>query len=181
MELSTSQSTNGTDVHAALLNELEVRAAAGLTMVIGAVAFSYAYFDRYYVPLRIVTAVFFAEFLTRLTMGLRYSPMGAIARALTLAHPPEWVSAKPKRFAWTLGLAMSLPMVVMTNIGVRGALPRTICLTCLTLMWMESVLGLCLGCKVYALLVRHGWAGRDPAVEVCAQGECELAVGPVEA
>ncbi len=51
--------------------------------------------------------MFFAEFLTRLTMGLRYSPMGAIARALTLAHPPEWVSAKPKRFAWTLGLAMS--------------------------------------------------------------------------
>ena len=125
--------------------------------------------------------MFFAEFLARLTMGLRYSPMGAVARALTLAQPPEWVSAKPKRFAWTLGLAMSSSMVVLTNIGVRGMVPRTICLTCLSLMWMESVLGLCLGCKIYALLVRRGWTARDAAVEVCAHGECERAVGPVEA
>jgi hypothetical protein len=186
MELTTSQrisgrATNGTGVRAAVFNEHEVRAAAGLTMVLGAVAFSYAYFDQYYLLLRIVTAVLFVEFLARVTVGLRYSPMGAVARALTLAQPPEWVSAKPKRFAWTLGLAMSASMVVLTNIGVRGLLPRTICLTCLSLMWMESVLGLCLGCKIYALLVRRGWAAEDPAVEVCAQGECRLAVGPVEA
>jgi hypothetical protein len=46
-------------------------------------------------------------------------------------------------------------------------LPRTICLICLTLMWMESVLGLCLGCKVYALLVRP-WR-RTPPVDDLAQ------------
>ena len=186
MELTTSQrisgrATNGTAPRAAVFNEHEVRAAAGLTMVIGAVGFSYAYFDQYYLPLRIVTAVLFAEFLIRLTAGLRSSPMGAVARALTLAQPPEWVSAKPKRFAWTLGLAMSSSMVVLTNIGVRGMVPRTICLTCLSLMWMESVLGLCLGCKVYALLVRRGWTAKDPAVDVCAHGECERATGPAEA
>jgi len=185
MELTTSQgtpgrATHGAEVRAAVFNEHEVRAAAGLTMVIGAVGFSYAYFDRYYVPLRIVTAVFFAEFLLRLTVGLRCSPMGAVARALTLARPPEWVSAKPKQFAWALGLAMSSSMVVLTNIGVRGIVPRTICLTCLALMWMESVLGLCLGCKVYALLVRRGWTAKDRAVEVCARGECERAVAPAE-
>ena len=123
----------------------------------------------------------FAEFLVRLTLGLRYSPMGVVARALTLAQPPEWVSAKPKRFAWTLGLAMSSSMVVLTNSGVRGMVPRTICLICLSLMWMESVLGLCLGCKIHALLVRRGWTAEDPAVEVCAHGECERAIGPAEA
>ena len=62
MESTTSQrisgrATNGTAPRAAVFNENEVRAAAGLTMVIGAVAFSYAYFDQYYLPLRIVTAV----------------------------------------------------------------------------------------------------------------------------
>ncbi len=168
-------------MHAAVLDEHEVRAAAGLTMVIGAVAFSSAYFAKNYVPLRIVTAGFSAELFIRLTIGLRCSPVGAVARVLTLAQPPEWVSAKPKRFAWTPGLAMSLSMVVITNIGVRGVLPRTICLTCLSLMWMESVLGLCLGCKIYALLVRRGWIARDPAVEVCAQGEWERPLGRVAA
>jgi hypothetical protein len=92
---------------------------------------------------------------------------------MTYGQPPEWVSAKPKRFAWTLGLGMALAMTVITNIGIRGYLPRTICLICLTLMWMESALGLCLGCKVYGLLLRRGWIGADPEVEVCADGSCE--------
>ena len=179
MELSFGQrisglTTDGRELRAAVFNENEVRAAAGLTMVLGAVAFSYAYFDAQYVPLQIVSTLFFVEFLTRLTAGLRYSPMGLIARAMTLRRSPEWVSAKPKRFAWTLGLGLAFSMMIITNSGVRGLLPRTICAICLTLMWMESVLGLCLGCKIHSLLVRRGWASTDPAFEVCAHGECEL-------
>jgi hypothetical protein len=179
MELSIGQrisglSADGRELHAAVFNENEVRAAAGLTMVLGAVAFSYAYFDAQYVPLQVVSTLFFVEFLTRLTAGLRYSPMGVIARALTLRRPPDWVSAKPKRFAWTLGLGMAFSMMIITNSGIRGLLPRTICAICLTLMWMESVLGLCLGCKIHSFLVRRGWATTDPAFEICAHGECEL-------
>ncbi|MGB0091700.1 MAG: DUF4395 domain-containing protein [Solirubrobacteraceae bacterium] len=159
---------------AAVVNENEVRAAAGLTMVIGAVAFAYAYFAKQYVPLQVAASLFFAEFLTRLTAGLRYSPIGIVARAMTLGRAPEWVSARPKRFAWTLGLAMALAMTVITNSGIRGPLPRTICLICLTLMWMESALGLCLGCKIHGLLVRRGWASKDPEYELCADGSCEV-------
>ena len=90
---------------AAVVNENEVRAAAGLTMAIGAVAFAYAYFAKQYIPLQVTASLFFAEFLIRVTAGLRYSPVGVLARAMTLGRAPEWVSAKPKRFAWTLGLA----------------------------------------------------------------------------
>jgi hypothetical protein len=153
-----------------------VRAAAGLTLVIGAVAFGYAYFDENYVPLQVVTTFFFVEFLIRVTTGLRYSPMGVIAHAMTRGHPPEWVSAKPKRFAWTIGLGLSFAMMVITNSGVRGWLPRTVCLVCLAMMWMESALGLCLGCKIHGLLVRRGLTTKDPAFEVCAHGACELPV-----
>jgi Domain of unknown function (DUF4395) len=179
MELAFGQrisglTADGKELHAAVFNENEVRAAAGLTMVIGAIAFSYAYFDANYMPLQVVTTVFFVEFLTRLTAGLRYSPMGILARAMTRRHPPEWVSAKPKRFAWTLGLGMSFAMVIITNSGIRGMLPRTICAICLTLMWMESVLGVCLGCEIHALLVRRGWTSKDAAFEVCANGVCEV-------
>ena len=165
---------DGRELHAPAYDENEVRAAAGLTMVAGAVAFAYAYFDAQYVPLQIVSSFFFAEFLARLTLGLRRSPMGVVARALTRSRPAEWVSAKPKHFAWTLGLGMSFSMMVITNSGIRGALPRTICLICLTLMWLESVLGLCMGCQLHAWLVRRGWRGDDPDFEVCAGGVCEL-------
>jgi hypothetical protein len=179
MELSFGQkipglTANGTPLRAAVVNENEVRAAAGLTMVTGAVAFSYAYFDKQYVPLQVVATLFFVEFLVRVTAGIRYSPFGLVARTITFGRPPEWVSAKPKRFAWSLGLGMAFAMTVITNSGIRGYLPRTICLICLTLMWLESALGFCLGCKMHSLLVRRGWAGDDPGFEVCADGSCEL-------
>lgn len=164
----------GKNLRVAVVNENEVRAAAGLTMVLGAVAFGYAYFTRQYIPLQVVASLFFFEFLIRVTAGIRYSPVGVVARAMTFNQPPEWVSAKPKRFAWTLGLVMGFAMTIITNSGVRGTLPRTICLICLTLMWMESVLGVCVGCEVAGLLVRRGWMTKDPAFEVCAHDACDL-------
>ncbi len=169
---------DGRELQAAVFDENEVRAAAGLTMVVGAVAFGFAYFDAQYLPLQAVTTFFFVEFLVRVTLGLRFSPIGVLARGLTNRRPPDWVSARPKRFAWTLGLAMSFSMMVITNSGVRGLLPRSICLVCLTLMWLESVLGVCLGCEIHARLVRRGWVAKDPAFEVCAGGVCELPAHP---
>ena len=77
------------------------------------------------------------------------------------------VSATPKRFAWSLGLGMALAMTVITNSGIRGYLPRTMCLVCLTLMWMESALGLCLGCKIHGLIARRGWTRRGARGDVC--------------
>jgi hypothetical protein len=167
---------DGRELRAAVVNENEVRAAAGVTLVIGAVVFSYAYFMRQYIPLQVVASLFFVEFLIRVTIGFRYSPVGALARGLALNRPPEWVSAKPKRFAWTLGLGMTFAMVIITTIGIRGLLPRTICLICLALMWMESALGLCLGCLIYGVMVRQGWKRIDPEFEVCADGACEAPV-----
>ncbi len=151
------------------VNEHDARAAAGLTMVVGAVAFSYAYFDKQYVPLQVVASLFFIEFLIRVTVGLRYSPFGSLAHAMTRGRTPDWVSARPKRFAWSLGLAMAMAMTVITNIGIRGYLPRTMCLICLTLMWLESALGLCLGCKIYGLMARRGWITERLGGEVCVE------------
>ena len=180
MELTRGQhisglTVDGVELQAAVVDENQARAAAGMTMVLGAVAFGFAYFDAQYILLQAVSTLFFVEFLTRLTVGLSVSPIGVIARTMTLRQVPDWVSEKPKRFAWTLGLGMTFSMTIITNSGIRGMLPRTICAICLTLMWMESVLGLCLGCKIHALLVRRGWATKDPAFEVCAHGECKLA------
>jgi hypothetical protein len=165
---------DGRLLHAPVVDENEARAAAGLTMVAGAVAFAFAYFEQEYLLLQIASTVFFVEFLVRLTLGLGASPFGLLARAMTHARPPDWVSAKPKRFAWTIGLGMSFAMMIITNSGIRGWLPRSLCLVCLTLMWLEAALGLCLGCKVHALLVRRGIAQHDPAFEICAGGECAL-------
>jgi hypothetical protein len=157
-----------------VFNEHEVRAAAGITMVVGAVAFSFAYFRHQYIPLQAVASFFLLEFLIRVTFGIRYSPVGLAARLLMRNQPPQWVSAKPKRFAWTIGLGIAFAMTIITNAGVRGWTPRSMCLVCLTMMWLESALGLCLGCKLYGWLARRGWIAEDDAFEICADGSCEV-------
>jgi Domain of unknown function (DUF4395) len=164
----------GLPVRAAVFDEQAVRAAAGITLALGAVAFAYAYFAKVYAPIQAVTVLFFVEFLLRLVAGLHHSPVGLVARWLTRRRSPQWVSAKPKRFAWSLGLVMSLAMAIITNAGIRGPLPLTICLICMTLMWLEAALGLCLGCEIHGLLVRRGWAARDEAFEICSSGACAV-------
>lgn len=157
-----------------VFNEVEVRAAAGITMALGTYAFVYANFDKYFLPIKVVTTFFFVDFLLRVTVGLQWSPVGVLARWIKRDKEPLWVSAKPKRFAWTMGLVMSAGMTVITNVNIHGWLPRSVCLICLTFMWLESVLGLCLGCETYAFLVRRGWIKTDDAYEVCAGGICEI-------
>ena len=64
-QVISGTAADGTPLQSGVFNENEVRAAAGLTMVVGAVAFGYAYFDKEYVPLQVVATLFFVEFLIR--------------------------------------------------------------------------------------------------------------------
>lgn len=167
-------SAAGRAVRAAVSNEHQVRAAAGLTLLLAAVAFAYAYFAAVYAPLQLVTVLFVVEFGARVLFGVHRSPIGVLAGWMVRHLPPHWVSAKPKRFAWSLGLVLSLAMTIIANSGIRGMLPLSICMTCLTLMWLETALGLCLGCEIYGLLLRRGWATRDEAYEICTSGACSV-------
>jgi hypothetical protein len=66
-------------------------------------------------------------------------------------------------------------MTIITNGAFeRPYLPRTLCLICLVLMWMEAAIGLCLGCEIHGLVVRRGWATKDPEFEICANGVCDV-------
>ncbi|WP_395694686.1 DUF4395 domain-containing protein [Piscinibacter sp.] len=168
------QSPEGTPLTAGVFNEHEVRAAAGVTMALGTAAFVFAYFAKVYLPIQVVTTLLFVEFLVRVLAGFQYSPVRWAVRWMTRRRAPEWASAKPKRFAWSLGLVMAFAMMIITNSGIRGTLPLTICLLCITLMWLESVLGMCVGCELHGFLVRRGWAKKDPAYEVCAHGACTI-------
>ncbi len=165
---------DGRELVGPVVDEQHAKVAAGITLALGAVAFVYANFDKVFWPIRTVSTFFFVDFLLRVTLGLERSPAGIAARWLTRGRRPEWVSAKPKRFAWTLGMLMAAAMAIITNSHIHGPLPRTICLVCLVLMWLEAVLGLCLGCELYGLMVRRGWRATDAEYEICPGGACEI-------
>lgn len=167
-------SHNGQPVQAAVFDDNQVRAAAGMALVLAAVAIVYGRFEQNYLPMQAISTFLFVEFLIRVTVGIQYSPLGVLAGWMVQRKGPDWASAKPKRFAWTLNLMMSAMLMVLTNAGITGALPLAIGVVYLVLLWLESVLGICVGCEIHGVMVKQGWVQKDPAFEICANGACEV-------
>lgn len=106
----------------------------------------------------------------------RLSPTLYIASLLSVGKPKVWKPLVPKRFAWTLGSSFIIVCLVFFNPevlaewsnGLLGTnipttynympewIPLVLVWVCLGLMWMEAVLGFCLGCQVHALLAKVG-------------------------
>ncbi len=156
-----------------VVNERAVRATAGLTLIAASVAFVYAFFWQYYIPIKVVTVVFAIDFAIRLLFGMTpLSPFGVIGTWMVRNQRPDWVGATQKRFAWSIGLVVALFMAVITNLNVTGNIPFTICFLCMTLMWMESTLGICVGCKIYRVVAKSRFFSSHEYTPACPGGVC---------
>ncbi len=104
----------------------------------------------------------------------RLSPTILLSSLLASAHPPVWKPLLPKRFAWAIGASLISVCLVFFNPEVFAGwvnslagsellpttenfippvIPLTLVWVCIGFMWLECVLGLCMGCQVHALLV----------------------------
>ncbi len=105
-------------------------------------------------------------FVARTLTGPKLSPLGLLAtRVITPRLPvaPKLVAGPPKRFAQGIGVAFSVTAAVLAlGFGLRGAGYVVLGLLVVAAT-LESVFAYCLGCRVFALLMR---AGVVPA-EVC--------------
>ncbi|MHB1582830.1 MAG: DUF4395 domain-containing protein [Acidimicrobiales bacterium] len=99
-----------------------------------------------------------AGFWARVLTGPTLSPLGRLATSVVAPAlgTPKPVPGPPKRFAQAIGTAFSTAAVLLWFVaGVHvAALAVTGALTVAALL--EAALGLCLGCKAFALLVRVG-------------------------
>lgn len=99
------------------------------------------------------------EFLSSSLFGLTpVAPIGCIATlvSMKLNKEPLWTPAKPKRFSWSLGLA-----VVGTCLGLwryaysadelenYSPVLKGLAMSCIILTWLESSCGFCVGCFMY--------------------------------
>jgi len=156
-----------------VVNERAVRATAGLMLVTATIAVMLAFFNQMFLPLKVVTTLFFLDFTVRVFTGLTpLSPFGLLGTLLVRNQKPEWVGATQKRFAWSLGIIMAFSMMIITNLNIRTALPTSICTVCIALMWMETALGYCVGCKIYSLFTRNGWIKPTQHAPACPGGVC---------
>ena len=132
------------------VNEVSARlvAAGVVVMVLLTLAFD----------LRWATIVLAYGFVARVLSGPRFSPLGQlVTRVITprLAVAPRLVPGPPKRFAQGIGVAFSATALILTASGAWTAAEIVLGLLGAA-AFLESAFGLCLGCKVFAFLMRAG-------------------------
>lgn len=115
-----------------------------------------------------LTLVLAYGFLARVLTGPRLSPLGLLVTRVVrprLPVAPRLVPGPPKRFAQGMGVAFSVTAAVLA-VGFDNPGAGYAVLGLLTAAaTLEAVFALCLGCKVFALLM---WAGIVPA-SVCVR------------
>jgi hypothetical protein len=141
------------------VNEKAARVVAGVVALTGVVILATDWFWLL-VPLAY-------GFWARVLAGPTLSPLAQFATRVAAPRlgPPKTVPGPPKRFAQGMGAAMTTPAALLAlAFGAEGA--ATVLVVALVVAaTLESVLAFCLGCQVFALLMR---AGLVPA-EVCAR------------
>jgi hypothetical protein len=150
------------------VNEVTARVTAGGVVLLGVLAIA--------LQLPWLAIVLAAGFLLRVLTGPRVDPLALLASRVIvprLPWGPRPVAGPPKRFAQAIGLTFSLAAVVLFYAFGLDTAAYVVLGALVVAAVLESVFGVCLGCKAFALLMRVGvippevcescnniWAGR---------------------
>jgi len=159
------EKVDGYDVR--VINEREARAAAGILFVFGILSLTNAVMLHHGVVTRYFISFFTLDFLIRV-INPSYSPSMMLGRFFVQNQTPEYVGAAQKRFAWMIGLLLALPMFYLLVLNWQpNPIKLLICSLCLLLLIFESAFSICLGCKIYNLVMPQ-------KASHCPGGVCEI-------
>ncbi|MDH5359904.1 MAG: DUF4395 domain-containing protein [Gammaproteobacteria bacterium] len=153
-----------------VLNEREIRAAAGILFFIMYTSVLNVIFRADFLLLKYAVTAFLVDFIVRVSINPKYSPTLIIGRMIVRNQVPEYVGAQQKKFAWVIGVVLATIFFTF-SVVINSYSPITgiICLICLLFLFFEAVFGICLGCMFYNLFYKEK-AQHCPG-EVCAAGE----------
>jgi hypothetical protein len=138
-----------------VLNEREIRAAAGILLVMMLFAIQRVIYTWDFVMLKYVSVIFLADILIRVLVSPRFAPTLVLGRLIVRKQTPEYVGAAQKRFAWWIGAVLGGTMfVLLVVLNTHSPITGILCLICQIFLFFESAFGICLGCKVYPLVMR---------------------------
>ena len=150
-----------------VLNEREARAGAGILFVFGMLSFLNSFMLGNFIFTQYFVGFFMFDFMIRV-INPNYSPSLLMGRFFVQNQIPEYVGASQKRFAWSIGLTLSMIMFYLVVLNPQmNPIKILICVTCLILLFSESAFSICIGCKLYNLIKK------DKATN-CPGGVCEM-------
>lgn len=156
--------------NAPVLNEREIRAAAGILFLVMFISLSLILFKQDFLLIKYVIAGFFIDFIIRVLINPGFSPTLILGRLIVSRQVPEYVGAPQKRFAWAIGLVLSgLMFFLLVLLNSYSIITGVTCLVCLTFLFFETAFGICVGCLLYRLFYKD--KAQHCAGEICEPGE----------
>jgi hypothetical protein len=150
-----------------VINEREARAGAGILFIFGFLSFLNSFMLGHFIFAQYFVTFFMVDFLIRI-INTNYSPSLLLGRFFVQNQIPEYVGASQKRFAWTIGLVLSMIMFYLLVLDPQMTpIKIVICVLCLALLISESAFSICLGCKIYNLFNKE-------SAKHCPGGVCEV-------
>jgi hypothetical protein len=151
-----------------VLNEREIRASAGILFLALFISLVLIQFKQDFLMVKYVIFVFLTDFIIRVFVSPRFSPVLIIGRLIVSRQVPEYVGAPQKKFAWKIGLSLSgLMFFLLVILNSYSIITGVTCLLCLIFLFFESAFGICLGCLFYGLFYKD-------EVQHCAGEVCEV-------
>src|SRR6516165_8103830 len=122
-----------------VLNEREIRAAAGLLFLATYTSLMYILFKGNFVLIKYVLTLFLLDFLIRVFINPKFSPTLILGRLIVRNQVPEYVGAAQKKFAWIIGVVLSAIMFIFfVFVNAFSPITGIICLICLFFLFFES-------------------------------------------
>jgi hypothetical protein len=150
-----------------VLNEREIRAAAGILFIMMFVAVLRVILLGDFLMLKYSVTIFATDILIRVFVNPGFSPLLIVGRLMVRNQVPEYVGAKQKIFAWKIGLAMATIIFIhVIIINAYSPITGILCLVCLVFLFFETAFGICLGCKFYSIFNKQ-------QVQYCPGEVCE--------
>lgn len=138
-----------------VLNEREIRAAAGILFLVIFISLMIILFKNDFALAKYSIAFFLTDFIIRVFINPKFSPSLIVGRLIVRNQTPEYVGAKQKKFAWIIGVILSATMFVfLLVINAYSPITGIVCLMCLIFLFFESAFGICLACKLYSAIYR---------------------------
>ncbi len=161
-----------------VLNERQVRAGSGIMFLFGLVAFINGLILKNYSVIPYISGFLLLSFLIAVFINPNYSPTMLLGSIFVRKQTPLYIGAVQKRFAWSLGIALSGAIFVLSIFLLKDAsyfesLCR-LCIICLILLYLETAFGICIGCKIYYLSIRMKLLKEPETRPNCMGDSCEV-------
>jgi hypothetical protein len=158
------------------VNEKAARTVAGGVLILSVVTLvlSFAFGDGWLWIIAPVAAGFVARVLT----GPKLSPLGQLATKVIAPRlgEPVLVAGPPKRFAQAIGLVVTVTGTIFLAAGHPGVTQALLGLMVIA-AGLESIFAYCLGCKIFAALMRVGLVP-EATCAACADISQRIAAAP---